>query len=105
MMRRLVFAFVLSATLGGLAAAQRPAPAVGGDSLLTVDRIYASPEFRGGSFGPLAWLGDGSAYTTLERSTETREGRDIVRYDAATESRACRGPRSRRCQGGPIIVA
>ena len=100
MMRRLVFAFVLSATLGGLAAAQRPAPAVGGDSLLTVDRIYASPEFRGGSFGPLAWLGDGSAYTTLERSTETREGRDIVRYDAQTGARTILVPAARLTPAG-----
>ncbi|HMJ58076.1 MAG TPA: S9 family peptidase [Gemmatimonadales bacterium] len=98
-MRRLVLAFVLSATLGGLAAAQRTAPAAS-DSLLTVDRIYASPEFRSGSFGPLAWLGDGSAYTTLERSTETRDGRDIVRYDAQTGARTILVPAARLTPAG-----
>jgi len=98
-MRRLVLAFVLSATLGGFAAAQRTAPAAS-DSLLTVDRIYASPEFRSGSFGPLAWLGDGSAYTTLERSTETRDGRDIVRYDAQTGARTILVPAARLTPAG-----
>ena len=94
MTRRLVFAFVLTATLGGIAAAQRATPPVS-DSLLTVDRIYASPEFRGGSFGPLAWLSDGSAYTTLERSAETRDGRDIVRYDAQSGARTILVPAAR----------
>ena len=50
-------------------------------SLLTVDRIFASPEFRGGTFGPLAWLNDGVGYTTLERPASGKPGRDIVRYD------------------------
>jgi len=95
MMRRLFFACVLTATLGGLAAAQRTAPSVSSDSLLTVDRIYASPEFRGGSFGPLAWLSDGSSYTTLERSAETRDGRDIVRYDAQSGARTILVPAAR----------
>ena len=62
MLRRFVFLLVVSAgSLGGRLAAQRP----GSDSTLTVDRIFASPEFRGGSLGPLAWLADGISYTTL----------------------------------------
>jgi len=93
MMRRLLLTCVLTATLGGIAAAQRAAPA--DSTLLTVDRIYASPEFRSGSFGPLAWLNDGAAYTTLERSAEAREGRDIVRYDAQTGARTILVPAAR----------
>jgi len=44
-----------------------PARAQQGDpSLLTIRRIYASGEFAPQPFGPARWLGDGSAYTTLE---------------------------------------
>jgi dipeptidyl-peptidase 4 len=106
MIRRLLVVCVLTATLGGLAAAQRTAPAASTASaapdstLLTVDRIYASPEFRGGSFGPLAWLSDGAAYTTLERSAEAKEGRDIVRYDAQTGARTILVPAARLVPSG-----
>ncbi len=93
MMRRFLLACVFAATLGGVASAQRSAAA--DSTLLTVDRIYASPEFRGGTFGPLAWLNDGTAYTTLERSAETREGRDIVRYDAQSGARTILVPAGR----------
>ncbi len=68
------------AGLGSTLAAQRPAADT---SLLTVDRIFGSPEFRGGTFGPLAWLADGG-YTTLERAAGNKPGRDIVRYDTET---------------------
>jgi dipeptidyl-peptidase-4 len=96
-MRRFLLTCVLTATLGGIAAAQRAST---DSTLLTVDRIYASPEFRSGSFGPLAWLGDGTAYTTLERSTETRDGRDIVRYDAQTGARTILVPAARLTPAG-----
>ena len=89
MMRRLLLACVFVATLGGVTAAQQNSTP--DSTLLTVDRIYASAEFRGGSFGPLAWLADGSAYTTLERPADGKPGggggRDIVRYDAQTGAR------------------
>ncbi|MGI9041722.1 MAG: S9 family peptidase [Gemmatimonadales bacterium] len=49
-------------------------------SLLTVARIYGSPEFAAQPYGRTRWLGDGSAYTTLEPAAEG-EGRDLVRYD------------------------
>jgi dipeptidyl-peptidase-4 len=81
MLRRLYLLALVVAGLGSTLAAQRPATDT---SLLTVDRIYGSPEFRGGSFGPLAWLSDGVAYTTLERPATGKAGRDIVRYDAET---------------------
>lgn len=55
-------------------------------SLLTLERIFASPEFRGGFFGPARWLEDGSGYTTLEWASN-RRGREIVRYDPATGGR------------------
>ncbi len=101
MMRRLLLSCALTATLGGIAAAQRVAAA--DSTQLTVDRIYASPEFRGGSFGPLAWLGEGSAYTTLERSADAKQGRDIVRYDAQTGARTILVPAARLVPAGDSL--
>jgi len=80
-MRRLCLLALISAGLGGQVAAQRPAP---DSSILTVDRIFASPEFRGGSLSALAWLSDGAGYTTLEPAAGGKPGKDLVRYDAET---------------------
>jgi dipeptidyl-peptidase-4 len=57
-------------------------PAAGQDdpSLLSIRRIYQTPEFAARPFGPSRWLGDGSAYTTLEPAAEG-PGADLVRYD------------------------
>ena len=99
MLRRFVFLLVVSAgSLGGTLAAQR-APA-GSDSTLTVDRIFASPEFRASSLGPLAWLADGISYTTLEPPASGRSGRDIVRYDAETGLRTILVPAARLIPAG-----
>ena len=64
------------------------APALGqqaDSSLLTVQRIYGSPEFKSQSFGPARWLGDGSSYTTLEEIGEG--GQNLVRYDTERGAR------------------
>ena len=81
MLRRLYLLALVNAGLGSTLAAQRPAA---DSSLLTVDRIFASPEFRGGSLTALAWLSDGTGYTTLERAAGGKAGQDLVRYDAET---------------------
>src|SRR5256885_4525830 len=81
MLRRLYLLALVNAGLGSTLAAQRPAA---DSSLLTVDRIFASPEFRGGSLTALAWLSDGTGYTTLERAASGKAGQDLVRYDAET---------------------
>ncbi len=93
MSRRLSVLLVTSlfALLGSLAA-QR---ASSDSTLLTVDRIFGSPEFRGGTLGPLAWLSDGVGYTTLESTAGGRAGRDIVRYDAETGLKTILVPASR----------
>src|SRR6266545_6935475 len=91
-MRRLCLLALIGAGLGGQVAAQRPAP---DSSLLTVDRIFASPEFRGGSIASLAWLADGIGYTTLEPPVDGKPGRDIVRYDAETGLRTILVPAAR----------
>ncbi|MCK4350186.1 MAG: DPP IV N-terminal domain-containing protein, partial [Candidatus Krumholzibacteria bacterium] len=63
-------------------------------SLLTIDRIFNSAEFRPDGFGPARWLRDGSGYTTLERSADTGGGVDIVRYDPETGDREILVPAS-----------
>src|SRR5882762_313187 len=96
-MRRLCLLALVSAGLGGTVAAQRPAP---DSSILTVDRIFGSPEFRGGSLGSLAWLSDGVGYTSLERSAGGKAGRDVVRYDAETGLRTIVVPAARLIPAG-----
>lgn len=59
--------------------AQAPAPC---PSKLTLDRIFASDEFRGDRVIAVKWL-DGGAYVTLQPSKTHKEGSDIVRIDAA----------------------
>ncbi len=68
-----------------LVLAAAPVAAQRDSSLLDVQRIFASPEFRGERFGPARWIEGGAAYTTLEPAGSGR-GMDIVRY--ATESGA-----------------
>lgn len=77
-------------------------------SLLTVDRIFNSSEFRSQGFGPARWLRDGSGYTTLERSSATRGGTDIVLYDPDSGNREIVVPASRlipRDESRPLQIA
>jgi dipeptidyl-peptidase-4 len=60
---------------------------VSDSALLTVGRIYGSSEFASQGFGPIRWLEDGAAYTTVERA-EGGRGREIVRYETATGARS-----------------
>jgi dipeptidyl-peptidase-4 len=52
---------------------------------VTLERLFASGDFRGGFFGPARWMEDGG-YTTLE-FTANRRAREIVRYDPETGAR------------------
>ncbi|HET9513421.1 MAG TPA: S9 family peptidase [Gemmatimonadales bacterium] len=63
-----------------------PAVAQDDPSLLSIRRIYQSPEFVAQPFGPARWLGDGSAYTTVEPAADG-PGADIVRYDVERGAR------------------
>ena len=102
MLRRFTFVAVLLALPlgGGLLAAQDGAA---DSSLLTVDRIFASPEFRPASASPLTWLPDGSGYTTFERVTGRRAGRDLVRYDTETGGKTVLVPSSRLIPAGDSL--
>ena len=66
-------------------AAAAPAAAQDDPSLLSIRRIYQTPEFAAHPFGPSRWLGDG-AYTTVEPA-EDGPGSDLVRYDVERGSR------------------
>ncbi len=56
-------------------------------SLLTLERIFSSDEFKTEKFGPARWLQDGTGYTTLEDSKSLESGKDIVRYDPNSGTR------------------
>ena len=56
-------------------------------TLITLNKVFGSNYFRAERFGPARWLEDGTGYTTLEPSEKTKEGEDIVSYDAATGNR------------------
>jgi dipeptidyl-peptidase-4 len=49
-------------------------------SLLTLERIFDSPEFTPARFGPARWMKDGKSYTTVEDSAAVKGGKDIVLY-------------------------
>ncbi len=52
-----------------------------------IDRIFKDNTYAGPRPAPARWLPDGSAYAVVERSAETPDGVDIVRYDAASGER------------------
>ncbi|HJR17208.1 MAG TPA: S9 family peptidase [Gemmatimonadales bacterium] len=80
-MTRLTLALCFSLSPLATAAAQQA-----DSSLLSVQRIYGTREFRNQKFGPARWLGDGSAYTTLE-DAGTDRGQNLVRYDSERGAR------------------
>jgi dipeptidyl-peptidase 4 len=85
---RRLSAAVLPAMLLAASPRLRPALAqVPDSSLLSVERIYGSAEFRPEAFGPVRWLAHGLAYTTLEPSADLPRGQDLVRYDVESGQR------------------
>jgi len=56
-------------------------------SLLSIERIFNSNEFRSGSFGPARWIEKGEYYTTIEASKEFSDGSDIVKYETISGER------------------
>jgi dipeptidyl-peptidase-4 len=84
------FALLLVLLAPSLEAQRAPAAApevIADSSVLSVRRIYGSPEFAPESFGPIRWLEDGAAYTTVERAG-SGPGREIVRYDTESGARS-----------------
>src|SRR5688500_15419373 len=56
-------------------------------SLLSLERIFNSPEFAPERLGPVGWLDNAAAYVKLETDSATPGGHSLVRYDAATGKR------------------
>ncbi len=79
--------FLISACSKNINASHMPTPESldrPEQSLLTLDRIYNSSEFRGERFRSTRWLKDGSGYTLTEKSALVEGGRDVVRYNPKT---------------------
>jgi dipeptidyl-peptidase-4 len=97
----------LAGSLAALLLLAFPAAAQQADSsLLTLTRVYGSSEFATQKFGPSRWLGDGSAYTTLE-PTAGGEGEDLIRYDVESGRRevmVTARELTPRGAGGPLAV-
>jgi dipeptidyl-peptidase 4 len=84
---RLLVALFFSLLLAFQGLAQQPAQPTS-PATLTLDRLFSSGDFASQFFGPARWIDGGSGYTTLEASASAKAGRDIVRYDTPTGSRA-----------------
>ncbi|MEO8448721.1 MAG: S9 family peptidase [Gemmatimonadota bacterium] len=55
---------------------------------LTVERIFASSDFRARGPGAFHWLENGDAYTVIEPSPGAQGGADIVRYATGTGAKS-----------------
>jgi dipeptidyl-peptidase-4 len=74
---------ILAGLIGGLSAQN-----IQDSSLLTIDRIFASGEFRGDRFSQARWIENGDAYTMLEPAENQNTGRDIVKYETKSGKRS-----------------
>ncbi len=54
-------------------------------SLLTLDRIYASGEFRMDYLQPLQWMSGGDAYVRVERNADGKQ--ELVKYQTTTSKK------------------
>ena len=94
--------------LGILCSVAAAAGDVNDPSLLTVERIYDSNEFRGEQRGSFRWLDDGSAYTALEDCAGIKSSKEIVRYDPSTGVREIIVPAQRLIpegQSSPLKIS
>ena len=92
-MRRVLLLVALGVLTTGSAAAQDD------PSLLSIRRLFQSPEFAAEPFGPARWLGAGAAYTTVEPADDG-SGMEIVRYDVERGSREVLVPAARLVPAG-----
>jgi dipeptidyl-peptidase 4 len=82
--------------------AQEPAA---DSSLLNLDRIFNSDEFKSERLGQVRWLEDRAAYVKLEADSSGAAGdaRSLARYDAATGKREVWVPASRLVPPGDSV--
>jgi len=72
-------------------------------SLLNLDRLFASGEFRGDFFGEARWMDDGAAYTTVEPSELTNNAVDIVKYETLSGKRTVLIPAASLVSAGETL--
>jgi dipeptidyl-peptidase-4 len=94
---------LLSYAVISLAAATTLPAQTQDSTLLSVRRIYGSGDFAPETFGPARWLAKGAAYTTLERSRDVKNGRDLVGYDVETGGRTVLVPATRLIPAGDTV--
>ena len=85
---RLHLCALLPVTVAAVLAPQPLSAQVPAATTAALQQIFASRQYAPERFGPARWIEDGTAYTTLERSTQTKGGFDIVRYDSKNGSRS-----------------
>jgi dipeptidyl-peptidase-4 len=69
-------------------AALLTAPLFADPSIITLDRIFETKDFKGPEWGPASWLEDGTGYTVLEKSEAVTNVSEIVRVDPESGKRA-----------------
>ena len=90
--QRLFFLIILSAfsvfhTAPAFAQNVPAASPISADSDKLLHRMFASTDFEVRNFGPARWLDGGDFYTTVERSADSTDAQEIVRYETATGKR------------------
>lgn len=97
-LRALPAALVLLAGLPGPSRAQVP-----DSSQLTLDRIFATPEFEPEPVAGVRWLPGAAAYTRLEADSGSSGARALIRYDAASGNRTVWVPAARLVPPGDSV--
>jgi len=69
-------------------------------SLLTLERIYASDEFRQERQAPIQWIENGNAYVTVDDSAD---GNELIRWESATQAKSVFVPKSALQANGKVI--
>lgn len=57
-------------------------------TLLTIDRIYNSKEFKQDRQRPIQWIENGDAYVTIEKSDSLKGADELVHWDSKTQKRS-----------------
>ena len=56
-------------------------------SSITIDRLFNTRDFTSERFGPVRFLDNGEGYTSLEKSENVKEARDIIKYNTKSGER------------------
>ncbi|WP_075351834.1 S9 family peptidase [Algoriphagus marinus] len=91
----LVTALLLGIGINQIAFSQQAEP-----SLLTLERIYASNEFRQERQAPIQWIENGNAYVTVDDSSD---GNELIRWESATQKKSVFVPKAALKSNGKVI--